>query len=147
MPVSNVNIDAINTIPILSVAAAFTYTFEIPENARVQILWSQFLSVADATVGTRRIVLQIRNDTATLVMQIAYFATQAASGSTFITFAQGLTIIPANVLGLVTTIPADGIFVRNDWTLNFVYFPFVSVGDTFTGFFQTRGLHNSAAQN
>lgn len=147
MPLSDVNIEAINTIPILSVAGAFTYTFEIPENARIQILWTQFLSVTDATVGTRRNVLQIRDDTATLVLQISYFQTQAASGSVFVTFAQGLTIVPANVLGIITTIPANGLFVRNDWTLNFIYFPFISAGDTFTGNFQTRGLHNSAAPN
>ena len=147
MSLSNVNIDAINTIPILSVAGGFTYTFEIPENARVQILWSQFVSTADATVGVRRSFLQVRDESSTVIVTITYFATQAASSSIGITFAQGLTIIPASVLGVVTTIPADGLFVRNDWTLTYGYFPFISAGDVFAGNFQSRGLHNSAAPN
>lgn len=146
MPLSNVNIDAINTIPILSTNGQFAYVFEIPENARVQILWAQYLYVADATVLTRNHILLIRDENATTILQITYFATSTANTSASITFAQGLTIIPANVLGKITTIPADGLFVRNGWSLDFFAF-LGSAGDIFTGNFQTRGLHNSNAPN
>ena len=110
-----------------------------------QILWSQYVSTTDATAGVRRAFVQVRDETAAVVLTLSYFATQAAGSALGITFAQGLTIVPASVLGLVTTLPADGLFVKNRWTLTYGYFPFISAGDVFSGFFQSRGLHNSAA--
>lgn len=142
MALSDARIAPIQTIAIASSAAAFTYTFELPTNASAQILWTQVLSTTDATAGTRRMFWRVLDDTGTVVCQVSYFATQGASGSLFHSWFQGTTIVPENVLGIVTSIPRDGVFVRDGYVLNISYFPLISAGDVFSGFFQTRGLHN-----
>jgi hypothetical protein len=142
MSLSDARIASIQTLPIASSAAAFSYTFELPTNASAQILWTQVLSTTDATGGTRRMFWRVRDDTGVTVCQVSYFATQGASTSLFHSFFQGTTIVPETVLGFVTSIPRDGIFVRDGYEFDMSYFPFISAGDVFSGFFQTRGLHN-----
>jgi len=145
MALSPLKIPAINTIPILSTAASFTYTFELNLSNTAQWLWSQFVYVADATAGTRIIVARVRDENAVLTWQQTYFQTVAAGGTLIVQFMQGNTIIPPSVLGTHTTLPIDGLFFEDQWTLEFFDFSGVSAGDTFSGMFQTRGFHNSLA--
>ncbi len=145
MPLSPRKIPVINTLPILSVAGQFAYVFDLQSNNTIQLLWTSVVSTTDATVGTRRMFLNVNDETGTNVFSVTYFSTQAATASLRVTFAQGVTIIPSTVLGTQTTIPADGLFIKDKWTLLTGYFPLISAGDVFSGFFQTRGLHNSDA--
>jgi len=145
MPLSPRKIPVVNTLPILSVAASFTYLFDLQSNNTIQLLWTSVVLTTDATVGNRRMFLQISDENANIIFNVNYFSTQAASSTVRITFAQGLTIIPTTVLGRQTTLPADGLFVKDKWTLTTGIFPGISAGDVFSGFFQTRGLHNSDA--
>jgi len=145
MPLSNTTTGTINTIPVLSVAGAFSYTFEIPQGGTAQVLWAQLISAANAAVGVRQMVMQVSDEASNPVFSINYFATQTANSTLVLSFFQGLTIIPQSIVGTVTTIPTEGLFVSNGWTLEFVYSPLISALDVFTGNFQSRGLHNSGA--
>jgi hypothetical protein len=117
------------------------------ENSTVQILWAYFTYTADATIGSRIPIMTLSDDQANVVFQLTYFASVAANGSLGINMSQGSTIVPSNVLGRPTAIPADGLHARNNWVLRFFPFPSFSAGDAFSGYFQTRGLHNSDAPN
>jgi len=145
MPLSNTTTGTINTVPILSDLGAFTYAFEIPQGGRVQILWAQFIILTSAAVGVRQMTMQVNDGASNPVFIINYFATQPANATAVISFFQGLTIIPQTIVGVVTTMPTEGLFVSNNWTLEFSFSPFISALDVFTGNFQTRGLHNSGA--
>lgn len=147
MPLSTVNIPHINTIPITSAAAVFAYTFEMEENQTAQILWATMTLTNDATVGNRRMVFLIQDENANNIISVPYFTTSAANQTFGIVYFQGNTIIPNTVLGMQTAIPFDGVFVKNNWTFSLFPLPAISVGDIFTGYFQTKGLHNSAAPN
>ncbi len=145
MPLSPRKIPVINTLPILSTGGFFTYVFDLQSNNTVQVLWTSVISTTDATVGTRRMFLNILDELGAAIFSVTFFGTQAASSTFRVTFAQGVTVVPSTVLGIQTTIPADGLFVKNKWSLVTGYFPLISAGDVFSGFFQTRGLHNSEA--
>jgi len=144
VPLTPIKINDINTIDILSVAGAFEYVFEIPENGQAQVLWAQYNLVTDATAGARTPFLQIQDETATPVLTLVYFLTVAPSGSAIITWSQGNEVVPGTVLGQQIGLPNNGVFVQNGWRLRLAQI-FTNAGDVLTGFFQTRGLHNSSA--
>lgn len=147
MPLSPVNIPHVNTIPITSAAGAFTYTFEMEESQTAQILWAQFAYTADAVVGNRRPLFLVQDENGNNVVLVSYFNNILANQSVNVSFTQGNTILPNTVLGAQVGIPFNGVFVKNDWVFSIFAFPSISVGDIFTGFFQTKGLHNSEAPN
>jgi len=144
MPLTPIKINDINTIDILSTAGAFEYVFELPENGQAQILWAQYNIVTDATAGARTPFFQIQDETATPVFTLVYFLTVAPSGTAIITWSQGNEVVPGTVLGQQIGLPANGVFVKNGWRLRLAQI-FTIPGDVLTGFFQTRGLHNSSA--
>jgi len=145
MSLSPINIPHVNTIPITSAAAVFTYTFEMEENQTAQILWASMTLTNDATVGNRRMVFLVQDENANAIISVPYFLTSAANQTLGISYFQGNTIIPNTILGLQTAIPFDGVFVKNNWVFSLFPLPSISAGDIFTGFFQTKGLHNSGA--
>jgi len=131
----------INTIPILSVAGAFSYVFDIANDAVVQVLWAQFNYTSDAVIGARQPVIFVLDETSAMVSSVAYFATTVANATLGVIFSQGNTVIPATVLGTQTALPSDGLFVKNNWSINISAVPLISAGDVFSGFMQTRGTH------
>lgn len=147
MPLSTVNIPHVNTIPISSVAAVFSYTFEMEENQTAQILWAQIAYTADAVVGNRRPLFLVQDENLNTILVVNYFTTLAANQTFGIDFTQGNTIIPPSVLGSQVGIPSNGVFVKNNWTFSIFSLPAISAGDLITGHFQSRGLHNSGAPN
>lgn len=144
MPLSNVRINTINTIEILSVAGIFDYTFVLPENGSAQILWANYSLTTDATAGARTPLLRVFDENNNNVFSLVYFATVAPSTSAFIIWTQGNAVVPSTVLGNQIGLPINGLFVRNGWRLRFEQI-FTNAGDILAGFFQTRGLHNSDA--
>ena len=148
MPLSNLNSQHVNTIEIVSSGAVpdFSYTFQIEQNSTVQILWAFFNYTAAAGGGARIPIMTLADDQANIIFQLTYFASVAAGATLGVTMSQGAAIVPSTVLGRPTGIPADGLFAKNNYTLRFFPFPAVSAADAFSGYFQTRGLHNSQAQ-
>jgi len=146
MPLSHLVSAEIQTIEILSTANVFTYEFRIPQNSVAQILWINLSFSTSVIPGVRRLALNLSDAASNTVYEVRYFRTQTASTVVPTLFLQGSTIIPASVIGLNTTIPFDGLFAGANYTLRIFDIFGITAFDSFAGYMQTRGLHNSGAQ-
>ena len=106
--------------------------------AQFQILWAQFLYVADATVGVRQPVFDLLDENLVSQFSTASINTNAANQGILHSFLQGAVIFPLSVFGLTRTFPVDGLFGFNNYTARFQDLSGISAGDTFTGFMQVR---------
>lgn len=148
MPITDIRAPQISTIPIVSATNDFTYTFNfdrpnvgLQDGAYgvAQVLWVQFTYTATATVGTRTIALDIQDNLLNQIYSIASINTVAAGQNVVHSFLQGVVISPLTIAGFMRTIPVDGIYVFDRWSIRFQDLASVDPADAFTGFMQVRG--------
>lgn len=145
MPLSDNRSPEIVTIPISGTNIG-DYLFDLklptpPLNrgaSQFQILWIQFLYVADATVGVRQPVIDLLDTTLSSVFSVASINTNAANQGIQHSLLQGIVIFPLSVFGQARTIPVNGLFGFNEYTLRIQDLSGISGGDTFSGFMQVR---------
>ena len=146
MPASTTTRADIVSIPLVAATnfVSYEFNFVVPvppvpaRKSQAQILWMQLTYAADATVGTRVPILTLTDDAAAQVFTIASINTVAAGQVSTQSILQGALIFPLNILGFMRTIPVDGLFAFEGWTLAFFDLNGVSAGDTMTGFMQLR---------
>lgn len=145
MPLSDNRSPEIVTIPVSGTNIG-DYLFDLllptpPLNtgaSQFQILWVQFLYVADATIGVRQPVLDLLDETLTSRFSVASINTQTANQGINHSFLQGVVIFPVSIFGQIRTIPVDGLFGFNQYTLRIQDLAGISGGDTFSGMMQVR---------
>lgn len=146
MPLSERITPEIITVPIVSPDNDFTFAFDfdlptVPLNTgakSAQILWTQFVYSATATVGTRVPVFDLLDDAASQVFAIASINTQGAGTTVVHSLLQGAVIFPVSIFGLMRTIPVDGLFAFNDYSIRIHDIAVIDPADTFVGVMQVR---------
>lgn len=145
MPLSDNRTPEIVTIPVSGTNIGdYTFNLDLPTpplNAgasQFQILWVQFLYVADAVVGVRNPVFDLLDENLVSRFSVASINTNTANQGIQHNFLQGVVIFPLSVFGQSRTIPVDGLYGFNNYTARIQDLAGISAGDTFSGFMQVR---------
>lgn len=145
MPLSDNRSPEIVTIPVSGTNIGdYIFNLDLPTPplnsgaSQFQILWLQFLYVADATVGTRIPVIDLLDENLISVYSVASINTQIANQGIQHSLLQGVVIFPLSVFGQARTFPNNGLFGFNNYRLRIQDLSTISAGDTFTGFMQVR---------
>lgn len=145
MPLSDNRSPEIVTIPVSGTNIGdYTFNLDLPTSplnsgaSEFQILWIQFVYTADATVGTRNPVMDLLDESLNSVFSVASINTQTANQGIQHSLLQGVVIFPVSVFGLMRTIPVNGLYGFNNYTVRIQDLSAISAGDTFAGFMQVR---------
>ena len=146
MPLSDNRKPEIVTIPLIAATntVSFTFNFKLPTSplnrgaSQAHILWIQFVYTANGVVGTRVPVFNLFNSAASSQFSIASINTNTAGTVRTHNLMQGVLIFPVSVTGLLRTLPNNGLFAFNNWSINIADLNNISAGDAISGRMQVR---------
>lgn len=145
MPLSDTRTPEIVTVPVSGTNIGdYLFDLKLPTpplnrgGSEFQILWLQFLYTASAVVGVRQPIIDLLDETLTSVFSVASINTQTANQGIQHSFLQGAVIFPVSVFGAMRTIPVNGLYGFNEYTLRIQDIAAISAADTFAGFMQVR---------